>query len=184
MRWRQLRTRTVDDTITFSVSKPPTKKGGCFLNQPVDAMLQAIVNELVAVGGVLNGAKVLPYSNQISPTQKTTYQQLGVVIVPGVNPVTPSWFGASTQADGSWSILGSQCRFSITDPTQPAVINGFCLFTGPGGSGTGGNDVLLYVDPLPQPIQLTDTTQIAAYVPQFEIGATGTQFGQGSTVFN
>jgi len=154
------------------------------VNQPVDAMLQAVVNEMIAAGGILLGAKVLPYTNQINPSTKTHYADLGVITVPGIVPIVPTWFGASLQSDLSWSLIGSNCNFQITNAQQPAVVNGFCVFTGPGGSGTGPANVLLYVDPLSNPLTLNDPTQILTYVPQFEIGAFGTIFGHGTAIFN
>lgn len=154
------------------------------MNLAVNAALQAIIAEMIGVGGILNGAKVLPYSNQITLNNATQYGDLGVSLVPGVVPVTITWFGPSLQPNKSWGALGSECRFSITDPTQPLIVNGWAIFQGPGGAGSGGVDTLIYADSLVQPITVYDTTQIIAYVPQFSIGAPQTNYGGGTTVFS
>ena len=152
------------------------------MNQPVAAFLSAAAAEWIGAGGILNGAKVLPYANQITPTVQTQYADLGVITLPGITPVTPSWFGPSLQNDRSWGVLGSQCRYQLSNANVPAIINGFAIFSGPGGSGTGTSNVLIYVDALPQPLQLFDVSQVLSYVPLFAWGSPGTFFSLGSAL--
>jgi hypothetical protein len=152
------------------------------MNQPVAAFLSAAASEWIGAGGILNGAKVLPYSNQITVTVNTQYADLGVITLPGIVPVTPSWFGPSLQNDRSWGVLGSQCRFQLNSAVQPAIINGFGIFSGPGGSGTGLGNVLIYADALPQPLQLFDVSQILSYVPLFTWGSPNTFFSLGNAL--
>ena len=151
------------------------------MNQPVAAFLSAACAEWIGAGGILNGAKVVPYANQITPTVNTQYTDLGVITLPGITPVTPSWFGPSLQNDRSWGVLGSQCRFQLASAAVPAIINGFAVFSGPGG-GSGTGNVLIYCDALPQPLQLFDVSQVLSYVPLFTWGSPGTFFSLGQAL--
>lgn len=155
------------------------------MNQPVYAMLEDLMALTIGGGGPLNGAKVLPYGKPLTITAATIYTDLGVITVPGIVPVTPTWYGPALQPTGTYGVLGSECRFSISDQTQPATITGWAVFTGPGGSGSGSGapDTLLYVDALLEPITLSDVSQIAAYVPLIDLGRPGTQWNSGTTVF-
>jgi hypothetical protein len=145
-------------------------------------MLFNLWAQMIAGGGALLGAKCLPWGNNITPNLRTIYTDLGVITVPGILPVNVTWSAPELEPDGSVGILGNLCKFQITDPTQPAQILGFAIFTGPGGSGsgTGGTDTLWYADRLANPIILADVTQIAGYVPQITVGTFGTLWGAGN----
>ena len=152
------------------------------MNQPVYAMLYNLWNQMIGTGGALQNAKCLPWGNNITPNLRTIYTDLGIITVPGIVPVTITWNAPSLEPDGSVGVLGNLCKFQITDPTQPAQILGFAIFTGPGGSGsgTGAGDTLWYADRLANAIILSDVTQVAGYVPEIEVGIQGTNWGLGN----
>jgi hypothetical protein len=154
------------------------------LNQPVYAMLYNLWNELILPGGALNGAKVVPFGNNITPSLITVYGDLGVLTQPGVLPHVIAWKPPMLQPDQSIAVIGDVAYFQITDPSQPATMFGFAVFTGPGGSGsgTGVTNTLWYTDLMPTPITLHDVTQIVAYVPVIELGVLGTIWGVGQVI--
>ena len=145
-----------------------------FILSPAARM--TLLDDAIAVGGVLNGLTCGLFQSFFQPGVNSTYDEFDAAkaTFTGYAVITPiTWSGPYQDANQTAYVLGGLRLFEAAAPTPPALfvantIGGYYLYT---GTDLIGFEVL--DDPstgLPAPIPIEDETDVAAVIPRFSFG--------------